>query len=99
MAQKARRDRRPPAQTPAVDAEMVAESESFGSDLPIGSGMETAAISDVTSAMMDEAAHRAAEAVEAAADPSVIQAGLDDQEPLDEPALYPTMSQDVSGPI
>ncbi len=89
MAQKARRDRRPPSQIVTGDAEAVAGSEPFGADVAIGSGMETAVISDVTPAMMEEAAHRAAEAVETAADPSAIQAEHDHEAPSSEPALSP----------
>ena len=83
MAQKPRRDRRRIAQIAASDGDVG--SEPFESDLPTVSGMETAAIGEVTPAMMDEVAHKAAEAVEAVAHHVVIQAGHDDGEHPVEP--------------
>ena len=63
MAHKPRRDRRRTTQI-AGSAETVAvNSETFEPDWPIAIDMETAPIGEVTTEMMDEAAHKAAEAV------------------------------------
>ena len=97
MAQKPRRDRRRISQIAAPDADVG--SEPFESDLPAVSGMETAAIGEVTPAMMEGAAHRAAEAVEALAHHVVIQAGQDDEEHPVEPVPDPTEEPPIAPPM
>lgn len=67
MAHKPRRDRRRTSLIADADETPVVSSEPFESDRPIGTEMKTAAISAVTSEMMDDAAHKAADAVLATA--------------------------------
>ena len=97
MAQKPRRERRRISQVGASDVDVG--SEPFGSDVPVESGMETAVIGEVTPAMMDEAAHRAAEAVEAAAHHVVIQAGHGDEGHGGEPVRHPVVEAATVTPI
>ena len=97
MAQKPRRERRRISQVGASDVDVG--SEPFGSDVPVESGMETAVIGEVTPAMMDEAAHRAAEAVEAAAHHVVIQAGHGDEGHGGEPVPHPAVEAATVTPI
>lgn len=93
MAQKPRRERRRISQVVASDVDVG--SEPFESE----SGMETAAIGEVTPAMMDEVAHRAAEAVEAAAHHVVLQAGHDDGQGGDVPVSQPMAEAATVTPI
>ncbi len=97
MAQKPRRDRRRISQVAASDLDVG--SEPFESKLPVGSGMDTAAIGEVTPAMMDEAAHKAAEAVDAAAHHVVIQEEHGDGEHGDEPVPQPMTEAATVTPI
>ena len=97
MAQKPRRDRRRISQVAASDLD--GGPEPFESDLPVGSSMETAAIGEVTPAMMDEAAHRAAEAVDAAAHHVVIRTGHDDGQVGDVPVSQPMAEAATVPPI
>ena len=91
MAQKPRRDRRRTSQVAASDGDVDRGLERFASDLPIGSGMETATIGEVTPAMMDDVAHRVAEAVDAAAHHVVVQTGNDEAEHQVDPLPYPSL--------
>ncbi len=63
MAHKPRRDRRRTTQIAGSAATVAVNSETFEPDRPIAIDMETAPIGEVTTEMMDEAAHKAAEAV------------------------------------
>ena len=99
MAHKPRRDRRRPSQIAGSDEAIAVGPEPLGSDLPIGLDMETAAIGEVTPEMMDEAGHKAAEAVTAMVEQAAFHATHADAEDQDESVTHPMVEAAMAEPV
>ena len=98
MAHKPRRDRRR-TQIAGSDGAIAVGAEPSESDFPIAIDMETAAIGKVTSAMMDEAAHKAVEAVSAERHQAAVHSASVSAEDLDEPVPPPPHEATIVEPI